>query len=150
MDEVLADSFARLREWYGPKFQLENALEALRGHPSAEGFFRDLPVMPDSQRVIKELTKKYEIFIASAAMKLPYSLVEKYEWLQRHFPFIPYSNYVFCGNKSILNADYLIDDHAYNFEGFRGVGLLFDAPHNAHETRYRRVRGWQEVAKFFS
>ena len=55
-------------------------------------------------------------------------------------------NFVFCGDKSILNADYLIDDNAYNFDGFRGEGLLFDAPHNALETRYRRVRSWQEVA----
>ena len=53
---------------------------------------------------------------------------------------------MFCGDKSILNADYLIDDNAYNFDGFRGEGLLFDAPHNALEMRYRRVRGWQEVA----
>ena len=150
MDEVLADSFARLREWYGPDFQLEAALEALRAHPEAKGFFRDLPVMPDSQRVIRELVKQYDVFVVSAAMRFPFSLVDKYEWLQRNFPFIPYGNFVFCGDKSIINADYLIDDHAYNFEGFRGVGLLFDAPHNAHETRYRRVCGWQEVADFFS
>jgi 5'(3')-deoxyribonucleotidase len=50
---------------------------------------------------------------------------------------------VFCGDKSILNADYLIDDNGYNFDGFRGEGLLFDAPHNAHETRGRRVHSWQ-------
>jgi 5'-nucleotidase len=80
-------------------------------------------------------------------MEFPNSFLDKYQWLERHFSFIPWRNYVFCGDKSILNADYLIDDNAYNFDGFRGEGLLFDAPHNALETRYRRVHGWQEIGE---
>jgi 5'-nucleotidase len=163
MDEVMADSIARFQEWYGRDFQLEMTLEALygkkpheivapehqaalRAYPNAEGFFRDLPVIKDSQRVLQALSERYEVFIATAAMEFQNSFVDKYQWLQRHFPFIGWRNYVFCGDKSIINADYLIDDSAYNFDGFRGEGLLFDAPHNAHETRYRRVHGWQEVA----
>ena len=88
-----------------------------------------------------------QVFIATAAMEFPNSFLDKYQWLQRHFPFIEWRNFVFCGDKSILNADYLIDDNAYNFDGFRGQGLLFDAPHNALETRYRRVHSWQEVGE---
>jgi 5'-nucleotidase len=163
MDEVMADSIARFQEWYGRDFQLELTLEALHGknahevvapehqpalraYPNTEGFFRDLPVIKDSQRVLQALSERYELFIATAAMEFPNSFLDKYQWLQKYFIFIPWPNYVFCGDKSILNADYLIDDNAYNFEHFRGEGLLFDAPHNALETRYRRVRGWQEVA----
>ena len=162
MDEVLADSIARFQEWYGRDFQLELTLEAMHGKPAHEavapehqpalraypntpGFFRDLPLVADSQRVMQALSEKYELFIASAAMEFSNSFLDKYEWLQKHFPFIPWRHYVFCGDKSILNADYLIDDNAYNFDDFRGEGLLFDAPHNAHETRYRRVRSWQEI-----
>jgi len=163
MDEVMADSIARFQEWYGRDFQLELALETLRGkkpyevvapehqpalraYPNAEGFFRDLPLIKDSQRVLQALAERYEIFIATAAMEFPNSFLDKYQWLQQHFAFIPWPNYVFCGDKSIINADYLIDDNAYNFDNFRGEGLLFDAPHNAHETRGRRVHGWQEIA----
>ncbi|MVN78615.1 5'-3'-deoxyribonucleotidase [Hymenobacter sp. HMF4947] len=164
MDEVMADSIARFQEWYGRDFQLELTLEALHGksaadavapehqpalraYPNAVGFFRDLPVIKDSQRVLQELAQRYEIFIATAAMEFPNSFLDKYQWLQRHFAFIPWPNYVFCGDKSIINADYLIDDNAYNFDNFRGEGLLFNAPHNAHETRYRRVHSWQEIAE---
>lgn len=163
MDEVLADSIARFQEWYGRDFQLELTLEtlhgknpadavapehqaALRAYPNAPGFFRDLPVIQDSQRVLQELAQRHDIFIATAAMEFPHSFLDKYQWLQRHFAFIPWANYVFCGDKSIINADYLIDDNAYNFDNFRGEGLLFHAPHNARETRYRRVHSWQEVA----
>jgi 5'-nucleotidase len=164
MDEVIADSIARFQEWYGRDFQLELSRESLRGrpaaaavapehqaalrdYPNAEGFFRDLPVIADSQKMLLELSKKYELFIATAAMEFPNSFVDKYNWLQQHFPFIHWRNFVFCGDKSILNADYLIDDNAYNFDGFRGEGLLFDAPHNVHETRYRRVHSWREVGE---
>jgi 5'(3')-deoxyribonucleotidase len=164
MDEVLADAIARFQEWYGRDFQLELSREALRGkhphqivapehqaalhaYPNAPGFFRDLPLMADSQRVMLELSKRYELFIASAAMEFSNSFLDKYEWLQKHFPFISWRNYVFCGDKSILNADYLIDDNAYNFDNFRGEGILFDAPHNALETRYRRAHNWQEVGE---
>ena len=163
MDEVMADSIARFQEWYGRDFALELTREslhgknpheavapehqpALRAYPNAEGFFRDLPVMADSQRVIETLTQKYEVFIATAAMEFPNSFLDKYQWLQRHFPFIHWRNFVFCGDKSILNVDYLIDDNAYNFDGLRGEGLLFDAPLNALETGFRRVHNWQEVA----
>ncbi|UPL51170.1 hypothetical protein MWH26_02940 [Hymenobacter sublimis] len=98
---------------------------------------------------MREINQRYELFIASAAMEFPNFFLDKYEWLRRHFPFVPWRNVVFCGDKSILNADYLIDDNAFNFDNFRGEGILFDAPHNAHETRHRRVHNWQEVGELF-
>jgi len=108
-------------------------------------FFSDLEVMPDSQQVIRKLMEQYEVFISSSAMEVPSSFTAKYDWLTRHFPFIPPSNIVFCGDKSILNADYLIDDNARHFERFRGEGILFTAPHNLNVQGHRRVNGWRDV-----
>ena len=54
------------------------------------GFFKDLPVIADSKEVLFELSKKYELFIASAAMEFKYSLLHKHEWMTTHFPFIPW------------------------------------------------------------
>jgi 5'(3')-deoxyribonucleotidase len=108
-------------------------------------FFADLDVMPDSQEVIRKLMEQYEVFISSAAMEVPTSFTAKFDWLTRHFPFIPPSHTVFCGDKAILNADYLIDDNARHFERFRGEGILFTAPHNLHVEGYRRVNGWRDV-----
>ncbi|MFT6149780.1 MAG: 5'(3')-deoxyribonucleotidase, partial [Saprospiraceae bacterium] len=34
---------------------------------------------------------------------------------------------------------------AYNFEKFKGKGLLFTAEHNMNETRYERVDNWFDV-----
>ena len=107
--------------------------------------------MPGAQDVLRALSDRFEIYIATQAMTVPNSLGPKYRWLQRHFPFIPPTQYVFCGNKSILRADYLIDDLPRNLERFEGAGLLFSAPHNLSATGpFTRVNNWQEVAAYFA
>jgi len=83
-------------------------------------------------------------------MAVPNSLGPKYRWLQRHFPFIPPTHYVFCGNKSILRADFLIDDQPRNLLRFEGQGLLYSAPHNIMAEGFVRVNNWVEVAQFFA
>jgi 5'(3')-deoxyribonucleotidase len=56
---------------------------------------------------------------------------------------------VFCGDKGILNADYLIDDQPLHFRRFKGEGILFTAPHNLHVTGLRRVDNWLQVERLF-
>jgi 5'(3')-deoxyribonucleotidase len=105
--------------------------------------------MPGAQQVLEDLSARFEIFIATQAMSVPNSLGPKYRWLQRHFPFIPPRHYVFCGDKSILRADYLIDDQPRNLNLFEGQGLLFTAPHNLTATGFIRVNDWDQVAAYF-
>ncbi|MBC7923641.1 MAG: 5'(3')-deoxyribonucleotidase [Ferruginibacter sp.] len=166
MDEVMADPVSRFLEWYERDHGIALKLDQLHGkkvyqivseehreivlrYPHEVNFFKDLKVMADSQEVIRRLSEKYEIFVASAAMEFQHSLFDKHVWLQTHFDFIPWKNYVFCGAKTIIHADFLIDDHAYNFQDFTGEGILFTALHNVHETGYRRVNNWREVAELF-
>ena len=113
-------------------------------------FFEDLAVLPDCQAVARELAERYDVFIVTAAMDVPCSFDAKYRWLRRHFPFIPPSHIVFCGDKTIVDADYLIDDRPRHFARFKGEPLLFSAPHNAAETRYARVASWKEVRDHFA
>jgi 5'(3')-deoxyribonucleotidase len=113
-------------------------------------FFADLAVMPDCQEVIRELAARHDVFIVSAAMDVPSSFDAKFRWLQRHFPFIPPAQIVFCGDKGIFDADYLIDDCARHFARFKGRPLLFSAPHNAAESRYPRVDSWKAVRDVFA
>lgn len=165
MDEVIADfNLKHLRLFnhdYNENITTEDLggtrLRELRPHLKNEiiyylhdpAFFRDLEVMKDSQEVIKELSKHYEIFITTAAMEFPTSFTAKYEWLKEHFGFLNEMNFVFCGNKSIIHADFLIDDNVRHFERFFGQGILFTAPHNLNETGHVRVNNWQEVKSYF-
>ena len=166
MDEVMADALAEQLRRYNAAFGANLGVADVQGShlqdyiPSAHraateamldaSFFEDLDVLPDCQTVVRELAERYDVFIASAAMDVPCSFDAKYRWLRRHFPFIPPSHIVFCGDKSIVDADYLIDDRSRHFARFKGESLLFSAPHNAAETRYSRVASWIEVRDHFA
>jgi len=167
MDEVMADTLSAHIRRYNQTFAEEvtpedlvgkglfeitplDRQQQLRAFLDAEDFFEDLPLMPDAQPVLKDLSARFEIFIATQAMAVPNSIGPKYRWLQRHFPFIPPTHYVFCGNKSILRADYLIDDQPRNLLRFEGKGLLYTAPHNLTATGFVRVDNWLEVAQYFA
>ena len=166
MDEVMADTLGEHLRRYNQAFDEEVTLDDLAGKGlweitpldrqqqlraflDAEDFFEDLPLMPGAQDILKLLSARFELFIATQAMAVPNSLGPKYRWLQRHFNFIPPTHYVFCGDKSILNADYLIDDVPRNLKRFAGQGLLYTAPHNLTVTGFVRVNSWQEVAEYF-
>jgi 5'(3')-deoxyribonucleotidase len=166
MDEVMADAIAEHLLRSNREFQQNLTKEDLRGKRfwqivpeqhhqpldellRATDFFEDLDVMPDAPRVLAALQRRYEVFIASAAMEVPASFNPKFRWLARHFPFIPHTHIVFCGDKSILRADYLIDDNPRQLERFIGTGILYDAPHNIAITGYTRVRNWLEIEQLF-
>ena len=127
----------------------ENQRAAVRRLVHDGTFFEDLELIDGARDVVRELAAEHEVFIVSAAMEVHESFAAKYRWLQRHFPFIPGSNLVFCGDKRIIDADYLIDDQARHFQGFRGTGILFSAPHNARITGCCRVENWQEIRQMF-
>lgn len=168
MDEVMADTLSEHLRRYNDAFDEaitpadlvgkgiweyapEDRRMQLRAFLDAEDFFEDLPLLPGAQEVLRALSERFEIFIATQAMTVPNSLGPKYRWLQRHFPFIPPTHYVFCGNKSILLADYLIDDLPRNLERFQGTGLLYSAPHNLTASgSFTRVNDWGDVAAYFA
>jgi 5'(3')-deoxyribonucleotidase len=166
MDDVIADTIGHYLRLYNADFGRNLQREDLNGkHVFAsvppedvprvrqyfqkESFFSEIDVMPGSQEVVKALASRYEVFVATAAMEVPDSFTPKFRWLQQHFPFVAANNIVFCGDKSIIHADFLIDDNVRHFARFQGEGILFTAPHNGHETRWRRVNGWQEVRALF-
>lgn len=162
MDGVLADTETQYITWYNNSYGTKISYDELVGKPEGDGFpdrtavgkflltpgfFRSLPVMPGAIEAVRELMKNFEIFIVSAAMEFPQSLSEKQGWLCQHFPFISWSNVVFCGDKSIIQADYMIDDHQKNLAKFKGTSILFNAAHNTLITGYQRVRSWKEVVE---
>jgi 5'-nucleotidase len=167
MDEVMADTLSEHLRRYNQEFDEVVTVDDLAGKGlweiapvdrqqqlraflDAEDFFEDLPLMEGSQQVLKDLSARFEIFIATQAMTVPNSLGPKYRWLQRHFPFLPPTHFVFCGDKSILRADYLIDDMPRNLVRFVGTGILYTAPHNLATEGFARVADWPEVAAYFA
>jgi 5'-nucleotidase len=167
MDEVIADAFGKHLRLYNqmtgahltPQLVSEKGLGALipaeqreefNAIPHGDGFFADIELIAGSREALLELSRKHDIFITSAAMEVPGSFADKFQWLETHFPFIPPNRIVFCGEKSIINADVLIDDRSRHFKGFRGVGILFTAPHNIAEHADLRANNWQDVLEILN
>lgn len=163
MDHVMADITGNYIKWYKEATGLELSRESLAGKPEdhafpeparireflhTPGFFRTAGVIPGSQEVVRQLNEQYEVYIVSAAMEFPQSLIEKYEWLGEHFPFISWRQIIFCGSKKPITGDYMIDDHLKNLDNFNGEKLLFTATHNVAIKGYNRVNDWKEVKQF--
>jgi len=160
MDGVLADTTEQFFQFDERDFGRRRTLEEITGKPESVGFpnaqkyvrtkdfFRTAPVMKESQSVLSDLNKRYEIFIVSAAVEFPQSLLEKYEWLNEYFSFITWQQIVFCGSKTIVEADIMIDDHFKNLDPFKGQTILFSQPHNLlqHSRKHKRVDSWGEIA----
>jgi 5'(3')-deoxyribonucleotidase len=180
MDEVIADALSEHLLRYNREFAHDKAehltpahlhgrwiwdavparrVAALERYMLSDDFFAVLDVMPESQRVLERLQSRYNVFIATAAMEVPTSFTAKFEWLARHFPFSPASHVVFCGDKGILRADYLIDDNPRQLQRFEAKspanpkplceGILYTSPTNINVKGYRRVHDWFDVEKLF-
>lgn len=164
MDGVLADIEHHFITWYHREYGVLVPRQDLLGKLEAEafpkpgailrfihtpGFFRSIPVMEGAVQAVKTLMEDFEVFVVSAATEFPLSLAEKQAWLQEHFPFISWKNIVFCGDKHIIDTDYMIDDHCKNLDFCKGMPIMFDAAHNAYIDRHQRVGNWAEVLTLF-
>lgn len=159
MDGVLADVTEQFCRYNKRDFGIRKTPEEIAGVPELEafpnsirhvfepGFFRTTPLIPGCREVVENLNRHYELFIVSAATEFPQSLTEKLEWLSEHFPFLGWKQFVFCGLKTIIRADIMIDDHFKNLDHFPGTTYLFTQPHNQFQDsgRHQRVQSWKEL-----
>jgi 5'(3')-deoxyribonucleotidase len=165
MDEVIADPMGEMIAWYKKEYGIEPDKSKMIGswiigfpeehqqmlleRLKSPGFFRHLPVMEDAVDVLRELNKRYELFIVSAAMEFPNSLKDKYEWLMDHFPFLTWKQIALTGSKDLVFGDYMIDDYVKNLKGFKGKPYLYTSQHNLDITGYDRINNWKEAAAIF-
>lgn len=166
MDQVLADltvsfvdlykteynvEFDSIEEYLAqkPDFDLVEVIKELYPLINTYEFFRQIPVMKDAQLVLRELSTDYELYIATAAMEVPNTFQAKYEWLLEHFPFLEPQHFVFCGDKSVIQADYLIDDSIRQLDRFSGTGILYSNSLNEGDSPYDRVYNWKDVHAYF-
>jgi 5'(3')-deoxyribonucleotidase len=161
MDNVLADALGQFIRYYEAEFGTKVTRESLNGKPEIEGFpshadrvyeyafqkgfFRGMDPVPGSQAAVKRLAGNFRIHVVSAAMEFPQSLSEKFEWLGEHFPYLHWKQFVFCGTKSVVNGDIMVDDLPENLERFSGERLLFSQPHNLQFNTYHRLDDWVEA-----
>lgn len=166
MDQVLANMYKKMtgtfNEIAGTNMTADEFINAPRGQMTPEqekalfvalnepDYFRDLELLdPDAVSVLERLNERFDLFIATAAMEVPGCFTAKYDWLREHFPFLNPQHFVFCGTKSVIHTDYLIDDSPNQLRAFKGTGILYDMPYNRYVEGFERVRGWKEIGEYF-
>jgi len=164
MDNVIVDIESQYIKWYEAKFGVLITKQQLMGLPETQGFpdreavwnflftpgfFRTAQPNAGAIEAVQHLMQSFQVYIVSAAMEFPQSLSEKYEWLREYLPFVSWRHIIFCGDKRIINTNYMIDDHVKNLDNFSGTGLLFTACHNVNINGRIRVNNWKEVLHWF-
>lgn len=138
-----------IKSWNIIDFVKEEAKPFMMNILNIHKFYRDLEITSDAQRVITKLFDEgHEIFIVTDPFTRM-SFKSKFDWLREKLPFIPSKNFIFTGNKSAINLDFLIDDGVHNCEAFQGIPLLYDAPYNENCDDYYRVKNWQDIEHTF-
>lgn len=89
------------------------------------GMFRELEVFDEFViEEVKALAERYDVIIITASS--PQFVVDKWAWVQKHLPFIPYENFYVARRKEKIDFDLLIDDGAHNLLAAkeRGRGVI--------------------------
>lgn len=79
----------------------------------------------------------------------------KIRWLGRH-GFLMGENWLYshdvvvAHDKSIINADIMIDDNIKNCENFKGKSVLFAQPWNTGSHPWFRADGWVDVIQYLA
>lgn len=107
--------------------------------------------------VLKELNEDHEVFICTSYIfpeipdKCGIILNQKFEYLIKNFPYLNPYNFIFAGNKKIIDCDIKIDDRLDNLNGAK-LKLLYTAYHNKdfddielERLNVIRVNNWEEV-----
>lgn len=159
MDGVLADIYAQFLKFEFDDLKINQPLSALIGkferdafqnhdkYIHSEDFFYGAKPMPNSIEVLEKINLTHDLYIVSAAVEFPLSLLEKVKWLNKYFPFISWKQIILCGSKEPITGDVMIDDHFRNLDPFQGQTILFNQPHNLTRDsgRHQRVNDWEEI-----
>ena len=80
-------------------------------------FFINLEPIEGAIEAYRLLEEHFDLyFLTTAPWSNPRSLMEKVEWVKKHFP-TAYKNIIFSHHKDLLSGEYLIDDSTKNGAG---------------------------------
>lgn len=170
MDDVLADFNSELLSRYNKKYndnleyweewdmskcvkpECGNKIFDIMKEPK---LFRNLSLIKGALEGFNELLKISKVIIVSSAE--PYSMEDKYYWVQEHFPNFDVKTRLFFGGgkgEFCPGYDIIIDDAPKNILAFNKAGklpIIFDkyglAKYNHHldNNRFVRTTNWNDL-----
>ncbi|WCK56981.1 hypothetical protein PP175_27715 (plasmid) [Aneurinibacillus sp. Ricciae_BoGa-3] len=169
-DDVCADTTQKALDWYNRKNQTDIKIEqvldwdlSLVQKPGTNiascfeqpGFFRELPVKEMAPFYIQKLIEDgHNVVIATSSSKN--GIMDKIDWFEEHFPFIPFQNIIPITRKDLLKGDIMLDDAPHNLKTSQcRYPVIFDNYWNRNtEGSYaflkglKRIYSWKEFYEF--
>lgn len=145
-------------------FYMQDIIPKERKREFFDYFFRNnvydyCNINPNAIEVIEKLTKKYDVYIGTSYIFKEYPkecsiiLKNKFEFLIKYFPFLNPYNFIFVGNKSVINCDIRIDDRLDNVVA-ASTKILYSAYHNKDlseeyltDLGVKRANNWLDIEK---
>lgn len=114
------------------------------------GLYEELDIFDDyTADELHRIHLEHDLIIVTAAR--PDSVPEKWNWLQKHLPFIPYDNFFAGKRKYLLGFDLLIDDGPHNLLAAANAGkqvIGIPRPWNAEiQTRFPMKDTWEGMSE---
>lgn len=115
-----------------------------RSWRAEEIFTESKPYEKDIVETLLKLQKEFRIHIASHQ----YKGNEQYtiNWLEKYS--IPYDSITFTPDKSIIKADFIVDDYPKNLESIckdSCLPILMDQPWNRYTGEYKRITSLKKL-----
>jgi len=120
----------------------------------APGFFRDMMPVDGGKEALTEMRSMgHEVFICTSPLTTYQNCVlEKFEWVDRVLGSQWVSNIILTKDKTLVKADYLIDDKP-NITGVENTPdwehIVYDQPYNREIDNKRRLTwgNWKSVLR---
>jgi len=96
---------------------------------------------PGALDFINKLKENHKVFFVTASP--PEQMGRKFYWLKEHGFIRKITQYVEARNKSLIRADWLIDDYHGNTKGFIGKTILLARPWN--EGQPNRIKSYKDA-----
>lgn len=106
-----------------------------------QNLYDNVDIVDNCKEVLEEICKYYDVYITTDYIwrDVPDyagdNMKNKFNFLNKNFPFLDRRKYVFTGSKNIVKCDIRIDDKIENLIGDDSKKILFTAYHNKTITK---------------
>jgi 5'-nucleotidase len=142
----------RLTQWDMSQLVHPHCGKAIFKYLSQTDLYDHIEPYPDALGAVEAMRLAgHRVIFVSSCVRGGYDM--KAEWLVKH-GFLPdqriLKDFYGASDKSLIQADVLIDDHIENVRNFRGAGLLINRPWNWNESwaHFCRFHTLRDATKF--
>lgn len=142
-----------IKDYYIENFVKDAAKHDFYHYFTNKKVWKNIKVAEGAAQVINKLREEgHRVYLCTKTE--PENAYKKSQWAWRNFGFDPRKDFILCPDKSMIQADAIIDDCEENLTGNR-INVCMAYPWNEkffHKPRIQnyRVHSWEEVYKAIS